>query len=92
MPYVLLILLIWQEMQIMKHLIIYFTTASYHFLLPRSKYSLQHSNVVLLMPEAKLHIHREQFAKLQFSIYLALQKPLRETEILKSIVAIISQV
>lgn len=30
-------------MQIMKRLITYFTTASYYFLLPRSKYSLQHS-------------------------------------------------
>jgi hypothetical protein len=27
------------------------------------------------MPEAKLHIHREQNAKLQFSICLSLQVP-----------------
>jgi len=32
-------------------------------------------SVVLLMPEAKLHIHREQNEKLQFFIYLALQMP-----------------
>lgn len=62
-------------MQIMKHLIMYFATASYYFLLSRAKYCLQHSNVVLVMPEAKLHINREQDAKLQFSVYIALQMP-----------------
>jgi len=63
-------------MQIMKHLIIYFATASYYFLGPNILCNTAPSvSVVLVMPEAKLYISREQNAKLQFTVYLAWQMP-----------------